>query len=468
MRRARVNSRSATTASLRDPVQPLLYNHEFLHAIFDGVPDPMVVIDACGIIIMVNRAWHQYSIDNSSVPGQPAPGTGVGASYFDACRSSAGPASEGSDAVLEGIQAVLDGRSSGFSLEYPCHSAAKRRWFSMRVAPLGSGIRGAVIAHVEVTANKLAEEALAESEERWKFALEGAGEGVWDWNLATGAALFSRSWKEMFGYAEHEIGEASSEWESRVHPDDLPGVMQRIRDHLEGRSSAAAAEFRMRCRDGSWRWTLGRGKLVSRDASGKPLRIVGTNIDISDRKSLEEQLHLLAFYDTLTLLPNRRLLDNRLEQAMVACRRTGCFGALMFLDFDNFKQLNDLHGHAVGDQLLIEAARRLRNCVRSTDTAARFGGDEFVLMIGALEADRSSANARAHAIAEKVRAELIEPYMLRVAAGDGEERLIEHRCSISIGVSLFCGQDETRDDVLRLSDRAMYEAKAAGDPIRFA
>jgi PAS domain S-box-containing protein len=141
-----------------------------------------------------------------------------------------------------------------------------------------------------ITERKAAEAHLLESEERWKFALEGAGDGVWDWNIQTGEALFSRRWKEMLGFAESEIENNSAEWTSRVHPEDMPGVMANIQAHLEGKTPSAVVEFRMLCKDGSWRWILGRGMVVSRDASGKPIRLIGTNADISERKRAEARL----------------------------------------------------------------------------------------------------------------------------------------------------------------------------------
>jgi diguanylate cyclase (GGDEF)-like protein/PAS domain S-box-containing protein len=315
---------------------------------------------------------------------------------------------------------------------------------------------------VDITERKQTEVALAESEERWKFALEGSGEGVWDWNIRAATALFSPRWREMFGYSASDVLDPSTEWSSRVHPDDLPTVMAVAQEHLDGKSDFAAVEFRMLCKDGGWRWTLGRGKLVSRDADGNPLRFVGTNSDIAERKVLEDQLQLLAFYDPLTRLPNRRLLNKRLSQTLAGSRQTGRVGALMFLDLDHFKTLNDQHGHAAGDLLLVEAARRLRFCVREADTVARFGGDEFVLMIGALHSDRQGARALASVIAEKVRSSLSEPYLLTLRREGQEDATIEHRCSVSIGIALFSGVDDREEDLLRLADRAMYKAKLAG------
>ena len=185
-------------------------------------------------------------------------------------------------------------------------------------------------------------------------------------------------------------------------------------------------------------------------------------IDITERKQMEDQVHQMAFYDTLTRLPNRRLLDDRLRQSMAASKRSACYGALMFLDLDNFKPLNDLHGHAVGDLLLIEAAERLRACVREVDTVARFGGDEFVVMIGDLDVDKSESMAQARLIAEKIRVTLSAPYLLTIRHEGKAETTVEHHCTASIGVALFINHEASQDDILKWADSAMYEAKEAG------
>ena len=147
----------------------------------------------------------------------------------------------------------------------------------------------AVITFSDITARKQAEAALRESEERWKFALEGAGDSLWDWNLETGKAYFSPHYKEMYGYAEADFGTSSDEWSKRIHPDDAPGVFATLQPYMEGKPGHVAVEFRMLCKDGSWRWTLGRGMVVQRDENGKPLRMIGTNSDITKRKQAEEE-----------------------------------------------------------------------------------------------------------------------------------------------------------------------------------
>ncbi len=187
---------------------------------------------------------------------------------------------------------------------------------------------------------------------------------------------------------------------------------------------------------------------------------------------LRQALHQvweLAFHDALTGLPNRRLLNDRLGQAMAVSQRSMCFGALIFLDLDNFKPLNDVHGHEVGDLLLVEAAQRLTGCVREVDTVARFGGDEFVVLLTALVADRTEATVRATLVAEKIRDALSEPYRLSVAQEEGAAPLVvEHRCTASLGVALFLGNAASTANIIKWADAAMYDAKEAGrDMVHF-
>ena len=319
----------------------------------------------------------------------------------------------------------------------------------------------------DITERTRAEAALRESEERWKFALEGAGEGVWDWNIQTGDAVYSRRWKEMIGFAEGEIGNTSSEWSSRVHPEDMPKVMAAIQAHIDGKTPSAAVEFRMLCKDGSWLWTLGRGMVVSRDASGKPLRLVGTNADITERRASAEKIERLAFYDPLTDLPNRRLLLDRLEQALSSSTRHHRYGALMLLDMDDFKTLNDTLGHDVGDQLLVEVTSRLRAAVREGDTVARHGGDEFVVILEDLSDDALAA-MQAESVAVKILHAVSQPYLLDLTVREGLTNTRSYHCTSSIGITLFRDSSLSADELMRRADTAMYQAKAGGrNSLRF-
>ncbi|MEF8719154.1 MAG: EAL domain-containing protein [Candidatus Accumulibacter necessarius] len=331
-------------------------------------------------------------------------------------------------------------------------------------------VDGSVLWHgfiTDITERKQAEAALIESEERWKFALEGAGEGVWDWNIQTGDAVYSRRWKEMLGYAEGEIGNNSSEWSSRVHPEDMPKVMAAIQAHIDGKTRSAAIEFRMFCKDGTWLWTLGRGMVVSRDANGKPLRLVGTNADVTERKATADKIERLAFYDPLTDLPNRRLLLDRLEQALSSSTRHHRYGALMLLDMDDFKTLNDTLGHDVGDQLLVEVTSRLQAAVREGDTVARHGGDEFVVILEDLSEDTLAAT-QAENVAVKILHVVSQPYLLDLTLREGLTNKRSYHCTSSIGITLFRGHSLSADELMRRADTAMYQAKAGGrNSLRF-
>jgi len=199
-----------------------------------------------------------------------------------------------------------------------------------------------------------------------------------------------------------------------------------------------------------------------KDAAGNPIHFIAVMRNITERKKSEEQIRTLAFYDTLTQLPNRRLLDDRLSRAMIASKRSNRYGALMFLDLDNFKPLNDKYGHGTGDLLLIEVAQRITQCVRGTDTVARFGGDEFVVMLDGLSTDRNGSISEAEIVAEKIRRSIAEPFMLSVHKEGRGDVSIEHRCSTSIGVALFIGDGVSSDDLLKRADMAMYRAKDKG------
>ena len=205
-----------------------------------------------------------------------------------------------------------------------------------------------------------------------------------------------------------------------------------------------------------------------RDSQGTNQGYIALFTDISERKALEVQLHQMAYFDALTSLPNRRMLGDRLGQTMAASKRSGLYGALMFLDLDNFKPLNDTHGHEVGDLLLVEVARRLTECLREMDTVARFGGDEFVVMLSELDADKTLSTEQAAGVAEKIRASLAEPYFLTMAQPGKESKAVAHHCSASMGVVLFVNHECSPAEIIKRADAAMYQAKDAGrNAIRF-
>jgi diguanylate cyclase (GGDEF)-like protein/PAS domain S-box-containing protein len=195
------------------------------------------------------------------------------------------------------------------------------------------------------------------------------------------------------------------------------------------------------------------------DDSGCYTHWVSVQRDVSERKKLEKQLFQLAFYDSLTGLPNRRLFNDRLTQAIALSKRGMRYGALMCLDLDYFKELNDTHGHNVGDLLLIELSRRLGGCVREVDTVARFGGDEFVVIAGELSLEKEEAEAKALVIAQKILGSLSEIYNLVTTDASGNPVTIEHHGSCTIGVAMFRSGEASQDSILKWADAAMYKAK---------
>ncbi|MCX7192046.1 MAG: EAL domain-containing protein [Proteobacteria bacterium] len=215
---------------------------------------------------------------------------------------------------------------------------------------------------------------------------------------------------------------------------------------------------------------IASGEVRTVEVHSSPVEVGGRSLlfsiihDITERSRLEAQMHDLAFYDPLTKLPNRRLLIDRLDKALATCTRNRSHSALMFLDLDHFKVLNDLHGHDVGDQLLVEVASRILHCIREQDSAARFGGDEFVVMLEGLSENLNEAVRQADGVAEKIRVALSQPYLLR----RDDDDVISHHCSSSIGVTVFCDHQDSIEQLLKWTDMAMYHAKDAGrNAIRF-
>ncbi|MBZ0097258.1 MAG: EAL domain-containing protein [Sulfuricella sp.] len=420
---------------------------------------------------------------------------------------------------------------------------------------------------------------LRREQENLALAIKSSNTGLWDWNMLTNEVYYSPEWKAQLGYLPDELPNNFSTWESLIHPDDLEPTMQKMQVFLASAQESYENEFRLRHRDGSYHWILARGNKRC-DKNGKPIRLSGSHIDVSERKiteqmlriaatafdshesmmitdadrvilrvnkaftedsgytaeevvgqtprllksgrhnaefyhamwetirrtgtwqgeiwdrrkngeiypkwltisavkgddgvvthyvgshiditehkASEEKIQYLAFYDSLTRLPNRRLLMNRLQQALVSIARSDREGALLFIDLDNFKTLNDTLGHEIGDLLLQQAAQRLESCVREGDTVARLGGDEFVVMLIDLSEQPIEAAAQTEAIGEKILATLSQPYQFDK---------YEHHSTASIGATLLKGNQKSIDEPMKQADIAMYQAKKAGrNTLRF-
>ena len=307
---------------------------------------------------------------------------------------------------------------------------------------------GLTVVVRDITQRHVNEKALRDSQERYALAARGANDGLWDWNLRTGNIYYSSRWKAMIGYAGDEIGAAPDDWFSRVHPDDIEILQAKISAHVGGASEHFESEHRLRHKDGRYRWLLCRGSAL-KDQNDVVYRIAGSLSDITDRKQIEERLRHDAFHDALTGLSNRALLIDRLSHALSRVNRRGDYiFAVLFLDLDRFKMINDSLGHTLGDQLLVTIARRLRECVRPDDTVARLGGDEFVVLLDGVQ-DVEEAST----IADRIQESLQSPISL------GDHEVVT---SASIGIAASSRKYERPEHILRDADLAMYRAKALG------
>jgi PAS domain S-box-containing protein len=312
-----------------------------------------------------------------------------------------------------------------------------------------------VLARIQTQlVRKQAEDRLRESEERYAVAMAGANDGLWDWKLSTGEIYYSPRWKGLFGYEPEDLTPSTREWFDRVHLQDRDRLQHEIDAHLSGRSSHLEVEYRMRHASGAYRWVLTRG-LAVRDSHGRAVRIAGSFTDITEGKVA----------DVLTSLPNRVLFMDRLLRCLEYARRRPDFSyAVLFIDLDGFKVVNDSLGHVVGDQLLVGVARRLEHSVRLTDsvgrlsqgsgpdadrgTVARLGGDEFTILLPHIGEVSDSTR-----VAERILEALRQPFVL-----NGHEVYV----TASIGIVVSATGYQFGEDVLRDADTALYRAKALG------
>ncbi len=289
---------------------------------------------------------------------------------------------------------------------------------------------------------------LRESEQRWKFALEGAGHGVWDWNINTDQVFLDKQWKEMLGYAESDAIDKFEAFRQMVHPDDVALLLQSLDDYLHQKTETYRVELRIQCKDKSWKWILTRGIIVAWDAVGAPLQMIGTHTDISKRKLSEEIAWKQANFDALTGLANRRMFFDLLQKEIKRSARVKHSFALMFIDLDGFKPVNDNYGHQVGDELLIQVSQRVIGCIRESDTVARLGGDEFTVLMNGISTPADAGN-----LAEKILAAINQPFIL------GRHSIT---ISASIGLSIYPAHGLEADMIIKKADSAMYDAKNSG------
>jgi diguanylate cyclase (GGDEF)-like protein/PAS domain S-box-containing protein len=415
----------------------------FSCAVLDALPEQIAVLAVDGTIVAVNGAWRKCGIEHAR--GGLDYASGIGINYLNVCRQAGEMGAEGAAAAEEGIGEVLAGRRSHFQLEYPCHAPDRKRWFSMTVSPLAHGWQGAVVVHVDITERH-------EADARLRIAAKAfeSSEGMMVTDSQGVILKVNRAFTHITGYAAEEaVGHKPSLLSSGRHDKAFYQAMwQTIRekDSWEG-------EIWNRRKNGEV-YPEHLSIAAVRDELGEICNYVAALTDITLSKAASDEIRNLAFYDPLTRLPNRRMLLERLRQVLAASKLHDCYGALVFIDLDNFKTLNDTLGHNVGDLLLQQVGARLQTCMRQGDTVARIGGDEFVVLLERMSTDPLEACAQTEALGAKILAELNRPYLL------GSH---PYHSTPSLGATLFHrGHPAHPDEVLMQADIAMYQAKQAG------
>jgi len=417
-------------------VRRLALSEKRFRGLLEAAPDAMLVTDLNGQIVWANsQSKRIFGYALSELIGQPVEvliPEGARAIHVqkrdDYTRN---PVYRDMSAARE-----LHGRRKDGS-EFPVE---------IRLSPQDTEDGMRIISTVrDISERKRAIQALLDSEQRWQFALEGARDGVWDWNLVTNEVYFSRRWKEMLGYEEHEIANLLEEWDKRVHPEDKARAYADIEKHLKGETPYYQNEHRLLCKDGTYKWILDRGMVVGRDAGGKATRLIGTHTDITGRKQDEATIRELSLVDDLTGLRNRRGFFVLGEPQLSLARRLGRMAVLYFVDVDGLKQINDELGHAQGDRAIADIADNLRAAFRETDVIARLGGDEFVVLaLESPDVDTVAAVSRLEEQFTQFNNTARRPYRLAASIG-----VAQHRPE----------SDESLTELLGRADADMYQVK---------
>ena len=415
--------------------EALRESEERLKLITDNVPALVAYIDAQERFRFSNRAFEDWlGLERETMIGRSAAEV-WGERRYELLRPSIGRALRG----------------ERVSHDFPLGSAGQERHVLASYVPdvdAAGRVRGFFLLGSDITQLAAARSDLRMERERLEAALDGSSVALWDTDLRTRRVYLSDAWAQIVGVGSGDTVTTLEELEALMHPDERDMARRLSLEVMKGKRAVYAIEHRVRARNGEWKWIISRGRVTERDPhSGHALRMIGTNVDITDRRRMEEAVQAAAQSDPLTGLANRAAFAERLRLAAARSRRTGGRLAVLYLDIDRFKHVNDTLGHEAGDLLLKDFASRLRAVTRATDTVARFGGDEFVVLLEDVK-DRQNALR----VAEKI---MLEGRRLVMIDGRG--------CVATASIGIAFAENGAGDEaLLRRADRALYDAKGAG------
>jgi diguanylate cyclase (GGDEF)-like protein/PAS domain S-box-containing protein len=418
--------------------------------ILNALPAHIALLGPDGTIVSVNDSWRLCDTANTMRGG---PGQGPGVNYLAVCDSATGPGSHDARCAAEGIRSVLNRSNPSFSLDYECHSSAEELWFELTVTPLCKDTsKGVIVKHGNITASKRDRANLALFAERLSLATDVAKVGVWEWDLASDALTWDETMYAIYGLPP-TVAMSYAKWSAAVHPEDLPEVEAKLQKAVDQRIDQKV-EFRITAADGTIRYVSAAERAVLHE-SGAVRRVIGVNVDVTERRHAEEELRRhqtamthLAEHDFLTGLPNQVVLRDRIDQAIKMAARNQKNVAILFLDLDGFKHINDSLGHLIGDRLLQSTARRLQRAMRASDTLCRFGGDEFIVLLPEVQhPDKTGA----------IAARLLDNIAAKQSAGEHELHV-----TACMGISVYPDDGLDSETLIKNADTAMYHAKAKG------
>jgi diguanylate cyclase (GGDEF)-like protein/PAS domain S-box-containing protein len=407
------------------------------YAVLDAMQANVAILDQYGVIVEVNRSWRDFALANGGDENAY-----IGTNYFDVCEQAGEEGEKVAHETARGIRAVLAGKRDVFEYSYPCHAPDEKRWFVAHITRIeGLNETRLLVAHVNVSNLMRLQDILQQNEARFRALTENISDIVATLDDQGHFTYVSSSVSRVLGYDPVQL--VGCHVFDFIHPDESGAAKVKWSALKRTPHHYCALRFRVLHRAGEWR-TL---ELSARNCFDNPaVRSVVINArDITEQLASDERIRQLAFYDALTGLPNRALLQDRMAQAVADARRNGGQFAVIFADLDRFKHVNDSLGHAAGDELLIQVAGRLKKSLRDVDTVSRIAGDEFVMVLQHIH-DQEDINK----ILAKLEAALTKPYSVQ-----GQQLHV----TASLGISLYPHDGTTLEQLLQHSDAAMYQAK---------